>query len=241
MRTLLELHYDEVHFSQWHATHGAGQRPAERKGTHKVFGGAARAHRLRLNQRLELPPAVKEIFKKPEDEFRWEALDALRAQIIFEAEGHTTCILQSEDVIDRLADIIQTGTGKHVEEVGDVIASGHRIKKHMWLRAPEPLKGGLGKKRTALAKSIRNMCPGASIGLVTRPWRSKRRMSLDRLGKALFGPRTLREIAGALSIEELLDRMLLVLWDALFLNQCKEPWHSGLLCARSPNKRMPGT
>ena len=57
MRTLLELHYDEVHTAEWLRTHDTKRVPA-RVSEYKVFQRVAQLHRQRLNQQLSLPTNV---------------------------------------------------------------------------------------------------------------------------------------------------------------------------------------
>jgi hypothetical protein len=67
MRTLLELHYDDVHLNKWkHRTKAPG------KGSEfKIFRSIARVHRKKLNQRLALPKSVKDVLQQPQDETDW--------------------------------------------------------------------------------------------------------------------------------------------------------------------------
>ena len=82
MRTLLELHYDDVHLQKWRAKHANSQKKMpDRKGTHKVFASVAQTYRKKLNQCTELPGSVKAIFRCPEDEPDWRRLEDLRKAI----------------------------------------------------------------------------------------------------------------------------------------------------------------
>ena len=65
MRTLLEIHYDDVHFARWKRKDG---KAPLRKGEHTVLNKVAQAYRSRLCQRLVLPKVVKDILRRPGDE-----------------------------------------------------------------------------------------------------------------------------------------------------------------------------
>ena len=100
MRTLLEIHYDEVHFQRWRSKDG---KVPERKGEHHVFKSTINAHRKRLCQRLRLPKEVKEILQTPRDEDNVVKLEQLRRVINKEIEGREYVLLESNAHIESIA------------------------------------------------------------------------------------------------------------------------------------------
>ena len=60
-RTLLELHYDDVHIEKFRGKKKVPSRPGE----YKVFQSVAQAHRKKLCQRVALPKTVKAILRCP--------------------------------------------------------------------------------------------------------------------------------------------------------------------------------
>ena len=60
MRTLLELHYDEVHYEKYRAL---GKKARGRQSAYKVFNSVAQAHRRKQCQRIVLPEALKAILR----------------------------------------------------------------------------------------------------------------------------------------------------------------------------------
>ena len=80
MRTLLELHYDQLHIGKYLASgKTAGQK--RRTSDYKVFGTIAQAHRLKLCQRVGLPESLKRIFRCPAHEEKWEKVEEARLAI----------------------------------------------------------------------------------------------------------------------------------------------------------------
>ena len=77
MRSLLELHYDEVRTADWVRTHATKRVPA-RESEYKIFHKVAQLQRQRPNQQLSLPASVKNILRKPSDELQWARLEMLR-------------------------------------------------------------------------------------------------------------------------------------------------------------------
>jgi hypothetical protein len=121
MRTLLELHYDEVHLLAWNSKQNAGsERKAPPRGSQfKVFGSAVQAHRQRLNLHVELPPTVKGILRQPQDERSWEKLEQLRNAIVDEALGHMEIDLETEEEIGLIASALECNDGGLPDQVGE--------------------------------------------------------------------------------------------------------------------------
>ena len=78
-------------------------------------------------------------------------------------------------------------------------------------------------QRRHVACTVRKLADGVQVRIKTRPRRTPRAATMDPFSESLFEDNiSLRDLAHAqgLSIEEVLDRLLLSLWDALFLSQC---------------------
>ena len=128
MRTLLEIHYDEVHFQRWRSKDG---KAPERKGEYHVFKGTINAHRKRLCQRLQLPKDVKKILQTPRDEDDVAKLEKLRSVIAREIEGREHVLLETSEHIESIARSVERcKRAAFVDEVGmncKGIAAGSRV------------------------------------------------------------------------------------------------------------------
>ena len=79
MRSLLEMHYDDVHLQRYREKEVQTRR---RKGSHSVFQAAEVVHRQKLCQRIDLPLPIKELLRRPEDENDWEKVEQVRVEVI---------------------------------------------------------------------------------------------------------------------------------------------------------------
>ena len=108
MRTLLEIHYDDVHVERWRQTHGHDEgRPPQRKGAYKVFESVVHSRRKKLNQGVALPESVTDIFQRPEDELSLHKLDKLRKATYKVVEGERDVILANKDDIEKVASAVE--------------------------------------------------------------------------------------------------------------------------------------
>jgi len=208
MRTLLELHYEDV--------------SAERhKRSKTIFGSVAFAHRKKLNQKLMLPIRVKEIMRCPRDEVSIPKLELLMNAIRQEIEAETTIYLTSEDEVEKIARAIETCKSKRFH---DELDQGSRLPKGSRLMI-EAEESTLMKSRAKVAEIIRSLEVGQSLKVKLRPLGTCRQPPLETFARDLMKVpyKTVREFTQERSIEELRDKLLLVLWDALFLSQC-ESW-----------------
>ena len=119
MRSLLELHYDEVHTADWVRTHATKRVPA-RESEYKIFHKVAQLQRQRPNQQLCLPASVKSILRQPSDELQWARLEMLRTVVQQELEGERVIILNQEE-IEQLARSIEASRPK---QFPDEVAAG---------------------------------------------------------------------------------------------------------------------
>ena len=228
MRTLLSLHYDAVHLENWEAKHRCDSKKApERKGEFMTFRKCIEGHRMRLNQQLELPASVKSIFRKPEDELEWRNLEQLRGVICSLLEAETEITFEGGEV-EALANALEANpSAKNPDEVGEgaKVPAGSRV---LLLPKMEQETGAISldllrERRRAVVAAVRALDPLEEniVCALLRPRDTSRAPPLDPLAQQLFEETPL-ELFGV-AAQELLDGMLLVLWDALFLNQC-ETW-----------------
>ena len=94
MRSLLELHYDEVHTTEWIRAHATKRAPA-RQSEYKIFHKVAQLQRQRPTQQLCLPASVKSILRQPSDELQWARLEMLRRVVQQELEGERSRLKRS--------------------------------------------------------------------------------------------------------------------------------------------------
>ena len=90
MRTLLEIHYDDVLTTIWQtkAAKEKKGRPAKSNGDYVVFQSVLQARKSKRNQQVALPSEVKEILRAHIDEDKCEKLEALRDVIAREMQSH---------------------------------------------------------------------------------------------------------------------------------------------------------
>ena len=127
MRSLLELHYDEVHTADWVRTHATKRVPA-RESEYKIFHKVAQLQRQRPNQQLSLPASVN-ILRKPSDELQWARLEMLRSVVQQELEGERDFVLNQEE-IEQLARSIEASRSKQFPDevaAGSVVPEGSRV------------------------------------------------------------------------------------------------------------------
>jgi hypothetical protein len=216
MRSLLELHYDSVHLEEWRRDDAKAERRAPaRKSEHVVFRACQTVQIRKLNQRLQLPGAVREILRRPADEVCWDTLERLRVAVVAELLGEGEL-----EVTQREADALAQGLAECAldafpDEVGprcSVLPEGARVL------LPLPT-GGLEELRAQAAELVRG---SERVRYQLRPLGTVREPPLSKTARTLVeSGSSLRELADR-SPEEWLDELLLALWDALFLAQCTD-------------------
>jgi len=217
MRMLLETHYDQVHLERWQANHKEKKAP-ERKSEYKVFRSVIQGRLAHPNERLTLPASVKNVLRKPDDENDWGKLEALRRIICSELQGELNVTFESRDELNDLVNAIEANESKkHPNELG--AGCGKALPGWRIL--------GEAEECTNKAQVVEAICalPDETVTLqfLTRPIETELAPPMDDTAKALFTESALKDLASdrELSQQGLLDAMLLVLFDALFLNQCK--------------------
>ena len=232
MHVLLSLHYDAVHLKNWKAKQKNVEKKApERKGDeYKVFRTVIETHRQRLNIRLELPPSVCRIFQKPEDEASWPNLETFRCVICSLLEAETEIAFDAEELTSLAISIEKSGSLVYPDEVGagSKLKEGSRVILACSPESTASLADVLEVRRQvlgAIREVSKDMEDFVSLRVLQRPRHTVLAPPLDPMAKLLFEGVSLQELAeeNSKTKEELFDAMLLVLWDALFLNQC-EKW-----------------
>ena len=213
MRTLLELHYDDVHIAKWKHRHKIQARDSK----FKVFSAVAETHRKRLTQKIVLPREIKDILQKPEDELDWNKLHELQLAIKGIVEDKQEVSLTAEE-----AEAVATAIEHNGSDDADKVGPGSKLPQGSRVDISVSKQGGTKskklKKKTADVARTRE-----TIVVRMRPVDSNLAPPLDDVGKAML-TKHIRKFADdlALSKEQLFDKMMVVLWDALFLRQCED-------------------
>ncbi len=144
-------------------------------------------------------------------------LNAIRREI----EGETTIYLTSEDDIEEIVKAIAQCDSEFYDEVG----SGCRIPKGSRLII-EAQSSNVKARRKKVIEILRSMEMGHTIQVKTRPLWTSRQPPLDTFGREIMKMpyKTVRQLMrDDDTIEEIRDKLLLALWDALFLS-ASEQW-----------------
>jgi len=216
MRVLLDIHYDEMHLERWQANHKDKKAP-ERKSNYKVFRSVVQGRLRHQNERLTLPTSVKNVMRRPEDENDWGKLEALRRIVCSELEGKLSVTFESREELDDLVAALEASTSARYP---DELAEGCCKALPGWRVLVDV---GECNEKVQVIEAIRAL-PDETVALqfLSRPRETELAPPMDEIAKALFATSTLEDLANNLDLSQqgLLDGMLLVLFDALFLNQC---------------------
>ena len=212
----MELHYDQLHLEKYIALGKTGNK--RRTSDYKVFSSVAQAHRLKLCQRISLPDSIKQIFRCPSHEDKWEKLEEARLAIARIILGERDVEIECAQDADEIAEALQRSSSIYPDALAghDRFPDGSRVLAE---QPPSDLSTADQRAmiRTAISKSV-----GGTITIRTRPLTSN--PPIDKFAKAIVDPAvTVRNIAAskrfdASTQEAILDRLLLVLFDALFLD-----------------------
>ena len=208
------LHYDEI-LAEKHSQ----KTPAQRRVPGSVLHCVAYAHRKQLNQKIVLPDSVKEILRCPRDETSPAKMELLCAAVRREIEGETVVYLRTDNDIESLAAAVECCKSDFADEVGKdaaAIPKGARVSVGVDEGLP------LQSRRCQVAALVRSMREGDPVCVKLRPLGTSREPPLDTFARELMirPYRSFCELAGKRPIEEMRDRLLLSLWDALFLSAC---------------------
>ena len=105
MRTLLELHYDNVVVER--CKERGSKSKQKPNSQHEVFQSVVQGCRRQLRQRIELTAKVKQIFRRPADEAAWAAIDRLREVVLDELQGRADIELETAEDKEDLASAVQ--------------------------------------------------------------------------------------------------------------------------------------
>ena len=193
----------------------------QKKRSKAIFGSIAFAHRKQLNQKLVLPQRVKQILRCAKDEVSLTKLEFHLQAVRSEMEGQTTVYMTSQEEVEQLARAIENCDTKICDEVG----AGSRIP--VGARLVVEVQGtSLATRREHVAELVRSLEVGTPLDVKMRPFNTTaRKPLLDPFGRAILkNPEmTVRELLADGTIEEIRDKLLLCLWDALFLS-ASEQW-----------------
>ena len=232
MRTLLEYHYDECHVECWRLAHPSSKRVQVpgRKSGFKVFRSALDAKHQQKTRQVALPSHVKQVLREPADEKDWAKLEAMRQAVLLEFQWLRQTYVDAEDV-ESLATAMESSSPLHFPgEVGpgSFLPEGSRILVEV------STTGTLQDQHERVVAFVRSCRGDMPLQVLLRPESSIDASLVDETAKALLNDTApLQAICqrwkgGALSKEEILDRLLLVLWDAVFARQCDDWTQRGL-------------
>ena len=211
MRTALEIHYDNTHMQRWKDEQG--KTPLRRSEYH-VFHSTITAHRKKLCQRLTLPKEVKALFQVPRHEDELSKLEELRNIVLRETEGVDYVLIETADQADAIASAIERCPRQSfIDEVGEgsnVLPNGCRVQL-----------GDEGDKcasKAEVAGVIRNS-ENEWIKVLMHPYGTPRAPLVDDFAKKDLRDKTVTQLEANLTRPQLMDRLLLCLFDALWLKQ----------------------
>jgi len=151
----------------------------------------------------------------------WGKLEALRQIICSELEGCVHVTFESrEELDDLIAALAAEKPTKYLDELG-MDCSKARAGWRLLIDADAASSANTKKTIIDAVHALPNET--VTLQFLTRPRETELAPPMDETAKALFiVTSTLEDLASDrhLSQQELLDNMLLVLFDALFLNQC---------------------
>jgi len=234
MRVLLEMHYDETHKNEWieQRRQGLSCGKATRTKEKQIMRAVLDYHHSERTDLIKLPQEIKDVFREPSDENDWQKLTEFRKVLMEFLEGATLVELPDAATAQVLADTIRACEDNAAEALlsEDVCHAGTSkvlIPRGAKILLPSSFgkAGAKRAKRDHLAAYVEELArPGATRQVKVLMWPVGSNLAppiLDDLGKALFDKQALRVIARQWQPEELcqediLDRMLLLLWRALF-------------------------
>ena len=157
---------------------------------------------------------MKDILQCPRDEASVTKLNQLIQAVRQEIEAETLIYLTSDDEIEQMARAIERCTSKYYDELDD----GCRLPKGSRLMIES-------KSRRKVAELLRSLHIGQQLKVKMRPLGTCREPPLDPFARQLMKTpyKNLRDLTLTDTIEEVRDKLLLSLWDALFLT-ASETW-----------------
>ena len=236
MRFRLEGHYDKVHAQRWRRPtrpdEGSAAPPAKKPKRHAnkniVFTKAANNQLENKFEVLDLPPAVKDLLRQPGDENDWGKLEELRRIVRDECEGRQHVPLSEDGLASKVeAAILEDPlTGSHARLGVDVVdlrnpsavllPKGARLE----LRPPH-CKAGAQHEHYAKA-AVAAIQAERGLWVRLRPLGTELAMPLRKEDLAMFRDKKTLKTRAEKSQDttaDVLDRLLEVLWAALFFSR----------------------
>ena len=243
---ILSVRSRQVHYDELHTTRGKRQRqPAAvaqglEGARYRLSNKVMNCYNSNRHEQLRLPEPIKEILQSRSDEQNWDTLERLRIAIVGEVEGVSTIPVTDSATIEAVATAIEANDERGHEgimgtDVCDpynegivLVPAGAQVD----IKVPQ-LSAGVPRTRAARrrvrAAAVQQLSRSDSdiLRVRRRPRGTPLAMDLDDMGKAMMTEETAQAIADSwtpkLTKEQLLDKMLLVLWDALMLS-ASERW-----------------
>ncbi|MEC7232781.1 MAG: hypothetical protein VXW31_07580, partial [Planctomycetota bacterium] len=245
MKTLHELHYDEVLRDKAVKSLAArAEKDEEAKLAEpkirrsKVYMGIAEARLSQRHETFALPAAVKELLRSSNDEKSWKKAEELRRIVRNLADAEETLPFLSASDLERLAGAVEVGPGDGILGRGLTLA-GRRLAKGAQVSLPF-LEAGSGpadkKKRNKLtakqeAAAIRKLQPDPELTLTVR--RRPDTKPLSHFADLIWDSKPLRQVAKEwhskagekeeLLVGEVMDGLLLQLGLLLWFDQVQAP------------------
>ena len=183
-----------------------------------VFNSVAQSYRMKLCQRIELPESIKSIFTCPAHETKWDKLEEARLAIASVILGERQVEIESEADTEAFVSALERCSSIYPDELcGHAdFADGSRL-----VVEPPPSDLSVSQQRAMVCSAVAESV-GRTLTVRTRPLSMK--PPLDSFAKAVLSM-SVKAIAASAkfkrpSQEEILDRLLIVLYDALFLDKC---------------------
>ena len=201
------MHYDDLHFRKWK---DKNNKAPPRRGSHKVFNRIARAHNMKLFQKLELPATVRDMLQKPQSEENIDKLEELRKAVVscFVGEVHLQVDCEEAILLARAIERCPVGRFGEVGKGSDILPLGARVVADV-------------RNKTELLELVRAL-NGDWLKIEMRPFGTCRAPLVSPFYKKME-----KQSASELSEElgghtKLLDMLLLTLHDALWLAKSDE-------------------
>ena len=161
-------------------------------------------------------PEVKNILRQPTDEQRRDKLQLLLAAIKNEVERVENVFMNSEDDIEKLALAVEASSSTMFGcEVGPgfkAIPPGSQVQICDDMLTPGST---VQEIRSATAAVVRAMPVGEALSVKFRPMGTRRAPLLDIHGRELMCATIPFEALPGKTVQEVLDIMLVLLWDGL--------------------------
>ena len=159
---------------------------------------------------------MKDIFQKPSDEDDWHKLEQFRRALLRIVEGEDWLQVEGPEEATAIANAVEgCANRKFPDEVGPgcAIPAGARLQV-----------GDLASNEEVVA-AVSAIGAGDDRWLcyLSRPFGTKRAPLADSFCRSLFGDQTAEKIADGMPAPAFLDKLLLCLFDALWLEQ-SEDW-----------------